>query len=46
MSISQAKRLIKQKAVEVNGQIITDWKYKPKSGDEIKVGKKIFLKVI
>ncbi len=45
MSISAAKRLIKQGAVEVNGKVVVDWKYQPKKGDKIKVGKKTFLKV-
>jgi len=44
MSISAAKRLIKQGAVEVNGMVIKDWTYKVKRGDNIKVGKKVFLK--
>jgi tyrosyl-tRNA synthetase len=44
-SISDAKRLIAARAVEVGGKVITDPSYKPKSGDEIKVGKKTFLKV-
>ena len=44
-SVSEAKRLIEARAVEVGGEVITDPSYKPKSGDEIKVGKKTFLKV-
>jgi tyrosyl-tRNA synthetase len=44
-SISDAKRLIKQNAVEVNEQIIIDPTFRVKSGDNIKVGNKTFLKV-
>lgn len=43
-SISDAKRLIKQKAVDVNGKIIDNATYIVKSGDEIKVGSRTFLK--
>jgi len=43
-SISDAKRLIKQKAVDVNGKTILDSSYIIKSGDEIKVGSRTFLK--
>lgn len=46
MSISAAKRLIKQGAVEVNGQIVLDWHYKLRVGDKIKIGKKVFLTVV
>jgi tyrosyl-tRNA synthetase len=44
-SVSEAKRLIAAGAVEVGGKVVTDPSYKPKSADEIKVGKKTFLKV-
>jgi tyrosyl-tRNA synthetase len=43
-SMSDAKRLIKQNAVEVNGNKINDSSYIIKSGDEIKVGTRTFLK--
>jgi ribosomal protein S4 len=43
MSISQAKRLIKDRAVEVNGRVCVDSKYITKKGDKIKVGKRTFL---
>lgn len=43
-SISDAKRLIKQKAVDVNGKIIDNAAYLVRSGDEIKVGSRTFLK--
>ena len=46
MSKSQAKRLIKEGAVDVNSKTIRDVNYKPKSGDTIKVGKRTFLKVV
>ncbi len=44
-SISEAKRLIAEKAVEVNGKAVQDPTYKIKKGDKIKVGEKIFLEV-
>lgn len=44
-SISDAKRLIKQNAVDVNEKTIIDGNYIVKSGDEIKVGGRTFLKV-
>jgi tyrosyl-tRNA synthetase len=43
-SISEAKRLIKQNAVDINGKIVSDSSYKVKAGDEIKVGSRTFLK--
>lgn len=43
-SVSDAKRLLKQNAVEVNGKKLTDASYIVKSGDEIKVGSRTFLK--
>ena len=42
-SASEAKRLLKQNAVSVNGNKITDSSYIVKSGDEIKVGSRTFL---
>ncbi len=44
-SASDAKRLLKQNAVEVNGKKTTDGSYVVQSGDEIKVGSRTFLKV-
>lgn len=44
-SISEAKRLIASRAVEVNGKVIQDPSFRPKKGDKIRVGEKIFLKV-
>jgi len=44
-SISQAKRLIKEGAVDVNEITITDTNYAPQSGDNIKIGKKTFIKI-
>lgn len=41
-SISEAKRLIGQGAVDVNGETITDFGTELKIGDELKVGKKAF----
>lgn len=45
-SVSEAKRLIKQGAVDVNGKRITDSRYVLKKGDKLKVGKKTFAKVV
>ncbi len=44
-SMSAAKELIKQNAVDVNGKVATDPNLKIKVGDEIKVGERTFLKV-
>ncbi len=46
-SKGEARRLIEQRAVEIDGQIIDDWRYelKPKTGMIIKVGKRRFLKI-
>lgn len=44
-SLSAAKRLITQKAVDVDGQVIIDPNFEIKGGEKIKVGKKIFVKV-
>jgi len=43
-SVSEAKRLIRQKAVDVNGKTISDPNFELTVGDEIKVGDRIFLK--
>lgn len=42
-SISEAKRLIKQNAVEINGRKVADGSIIINSGDEIKVGSRTFL---
>ena len=44
-SMSSAKELVKQNAVDVNGKAISDPNFKLKAGDEIKVGGRTFLKV-
>jgi len=44
-SMSSAKELIKQNAVDVNGEVITDPNFVVKIGDKIKVGERTFLKV-
>jgi tyrosyl-tRNA synthetase len=43
-SMSSAKELIKQGAVDVNGKVVIDGSVKIQSGDEIKVGERTFLK--
>lgn len=45
-SLSQAKRLIKQGAVDIDGKMIKDINYKIRGNEKIKVGKKVFVKVI
>ena len=45
-SLSEAKRLIEQKAIEVNGETVTDWHYILKAGDTLRVGKGRFAKII
>lgn len=44
-SKSEAKRLVEQKAVKVNGKIVEEWGYKLKSGDVIQIGSHRFVKV-
>lgn len=44
-SMSSAKELIKQNAVDVNGKTVSDPNSKVEVSDEIKVGDRIFLKV-
>ena len=44
-SNSESKRLLSQQAVEVDGQIITDFKTVLQSGQVIKIGKKKFLRI-
>ena len=41
-SLSDAKRLIQQGAIKINGDVVTDLNYKIKKGDKVKIGKKIF----
>ena len=43
-SATDAKRFIKQNAVDVNGQTVSDPNLIIKAGDEIKVGSRTFLK--
>ena len=45
-SKTEAKRLVDQKAVEVNNEKLSDWGYKVKEGDVIKVGPRKFLKIV
>lgn len=44
-SVSQAKRLVAQGAVDVNGDTVVDPNFKIRGGEEIKVGKKEFVNV-
>src|SRR5258708_5730263 len=44
-SKSEAKRLIKQVGVDINGEKITDVNFELKQGDKINLGKRRFLKV-
>lgn len=41
-STGDAKRLIQQGGITINGDVVTDLNYKTKKGDRIKIGKKIF----
>lgn len=41
-SVSDAKRLIQQGGLTINGDAVSDLNYKIKKGDKIKIGKKIF----
>ncbi len=45
-SRSEAKRLIQQKAVDINNQTVKDFDHPTKVGDKIKIGKKTFVKVV
>jgi tyrosyl-tRNA synthetase len=45
-SKSEAKRFILQKAVDVDGKTIADPKYIIKGGENLRVGKKIFIHVV
>ncbi len=44
-SRAEAKRLIEQRGIKINGVPIKDWDQKVKEGDVIKVGSRKFLKV-
>jgi len=44
-SVSDAKRYINQKSVDVNGLTIKDPTYKVKTGDKIKIGEKVFIEI-
>jgi tyrosyl-tRNA synthetase len=45
-SKSEAKRLLAQKAVDVDGRTIADPNYEVLGGEELKIGKRIFAKVV
>jgi len=44
-SNSEAKKLLEQGAVEVNGEALKDWHYEVKSGDKIRIGKGKFIEI-
>ena len=44
-SKSEAKRLLQQKGIEINGKTITSLDYDLKSGDTIKVGKHKYIRI-
>lgn len=45
-STGDAKRLIQQGGLTINGDVITDFNFKIKKGDKVKIGKKIFGKLV
>jgi len=45
-SSSEARRLIDQKGVSVNGKTVENWDEKVRSGDVIKVGPRKFVKIV
>jgi tyrosyl-tRNA synthetase len=45
-SAGDAKRLIQQGGLTINGDVVSDLNYKIKKGDKIKIGKKIFGKLV
>ncbi|MEX2052730.1 MAG: tyrosine--tRNA ligase [Candidatus Paceibacterota bacterium] len=45
-SRSEAKRLVDQKAVTINGEAVEDWGHEIKKGDILKVGSHRFLKIV
>jgi len=44
-SVSRAKELVNQGAIEVNGEVVKDWGFKTKKGDIIKSGKGIEIEI-
>lgn len=45
-SNSEIKRLINEKAISIDGEVISDWRYIVKAGDIIKIGPRRFVKII
>ncbi len=45
-SAGDAKRLIQQGGLTINGDVVSDLNYKIKKGDKIKIGKKVFGRLI
>lgn len=45
-SNSEIKKVIEQNGLEINSSKVTDFNYSLKAGDELKFGKKIFIKII
>lgn len=46
MSGTEVRRLLSQNAVDVDGEVITNPSFELKGGEKIKVGKRVFVKVI
>jgi tyrosyl-tRNA synthetase len=46
MSGTQVKRLLEQKAVEVDGETVTDPGFELKGGEKVKVGKRTFIRIL
>src|SRR3989338_10412434 len=44
-SSTQAKKLIDQGAVKINGEVIKEWGFTPKEGDVVQIGPKKFVKI-
>ncbi|OGF51738.1 tyrosine--tRNA ligase [Candidatus Giovannonibacteria bacterium RIFCSPLOWO2_02_FULL_43_11b] len=45
-SMSKARELVRQKAIELDGKIITDPAFKPNTTGILKIGKKKFIKIV
>lgn len=45
-SLSDAKRLVAQGAIEINGETVKESNFKIKAGDKVKIGKKVFGTIV